>query len=202
MLDKAGARIDLGGIAKGYAVDVCYRKLRDIGARDVMINMGGNIRCMGRGRRHRPWTIGVQSPFERDRLVGTVALSDGMALATSGHYEKYVVIEGRRYAHVIDPRTGRPVQGMAGVTVLGSTAAEADALSTALFVAGLRESEAILANTPGASALFIPDEQPMRILVTPGMKEHFTPHPDIASCVRVTGKDEGTQGSTGRESPP
>ena len=79
MLVKPGMSIDLGGIAKGYAVDVCYRKLGETGARRVMVNLGGNIRCRGTAQKRRPWTIGVQSPFEPGRLLGTIALPDGMA---------------------------------------------------------------------------------------------------------------------------
>jgi thiamine biosynthesis lipoprotein len=186
-LDRPGMAVDLGGIAKGYAVDVAYRRLEELGAADAMVDLGGNIRCRGLARGEKPWSVGVRNPFARERILGTLLLTGGMAVATSGNYEQFFVIGGERYAHIIDPRSGYPVQGMAGVTVISKSAVEADAMSTALFVLGPRRSRPLLARLPDCHALFVPDRLPIEILITPGFKRFFTPRGEYASRVRDLG---------------
>jgi len=182
-LAKPGIAVDLGGIAKGYAVDACHAALVTRDAQQVMIDLGGNIRCIGAASGERKWRIGVRNPFNRDEIIGSIDLPGGMAVATSGNYERFVAIGGERFSHIIDPRTGYPVQGMAGVTALASTAVEADAMSTALFVLGPEQGRAALEATPGCRALYVPDEQPIRILLTPGMAPFFTPIPSLRNRV-------------------
>lgn len=182
-LDTPDMQLDLGGIAKGYAVDVCYRKLREMKAENIMINLGGNIRCHGTSRGNKPWKVGVRNPFDPHSIVGTISLTEGMAVATSGNYERFVTIGNERYAHIIDPRTGYPVRGMAGVTVVSASAVEADAMSTALFVLGIEESQGILNQMHDCHALFILDEQPLQIWVTHGFAQHFTPEPAFDNAV-------------------
>ena len=184
-LDRPGMVVDLGGIAKGYAVDVCCDLLRSRGARDFTVNLSGNMRCYGRPAPERPWRIGVRDPFDADGLLGSLDLENGMSVSTSGNYERFVMIDGHRYIHIIDPRTGRPVEGMAGVTVICPSAADADGLSTTLFVLGVEEGTKALRSVPGAEALFVPDRQPLEIDVTRGMTNAFHVRPDLAGCVRV-----------------
>jgi thiamine biosynthesis lipoprotein len=184
-LDQPGMVIDLGGIAKGYAVDFCGDLLRARGARDFTVNLAGNMRCFGRPSAERPWRIGVRDPFHSDDTLGLLDLEDGMAVSTSGNYERFVEIDGHRYAHIIDPRTGCPVEGMAGVTVLAPSAADADALSTALFVLGVEAGARAIAGVPGVEALFVPDRQPPEIFVTRGMSRVFHPREDTVNRVRV-----------------
>ncbi|MDD5706155.1 MAG: FAD:protein FMN transferase [Kiritimatiellae bacterium] len=173
----AGARLDLGGIAKGYAVDLAHERLRQAGCADFLIDLAGNMRAHGRpASRRRDWRVGVRNPFETTANVGVLTLRDGEALATSGNYERFVTIGGRRYAHIMDPRTGQPATGLVSVTVLAGSAMEADALSTALFVLGPEEGRALLAQHPGCEALFITDATPPRILLTPGAVSRFSPH--------------------------
>ncbi|MEI6972529.1 MAG: FAD:protein FMN transferase [bacterium] len=174
-LDLPGMQLDLGGIAKGYAVDVCYDRLVGMGITNVMVDLGGNIRCGGTpaaGR--RGWTIGVRSPFDPEVLVGELTLTDGMAVATSGNYEKFVTIRGKRYAHIMNPHTGYPVEGMAGVTVVSTSAVETDGMSTALFVLGFEKAQTAIGQLPNCHALFIPDRQPPIIRLTPGLHNLFT----------------------------
>jgi thiamine biosynthesis lipoprotein len=178
-----GMKLDLGGIAKGFAVDVAYEAVRDAGFQDALVDLGGNMRTLGHGRKGVPWTIGVRNPFDREDLVGVLRIPSGMAVATSGNYERFVTIAGKRYAHIFDPRTGRPVTGMAGVTVVSPTAVEADALSTSLFVLGPEASKPVLSCLSGNEAVFIPDEQPPRLIVTPGFRRHFTPAPEWAERI-------------------
>jgi thiamine biosynthesis lipoprotein len=184
-LDRAGMSVDLGGIAKGYAVDMCYDRLVESGAGDMIINLGGNIRCRGVPGSGRAWIIGVRNPFDSDVLVGRIHLPSGMATATSGNYERFVEIEGRTYAHIIDPRSGLPVSGMAGVTVVSPTAVEADAMSTALFVCGVEDGGKVLGGVPGTEALWIPDSQPVRVFVTRGFMEYFEPAAEFADVIEV-----------------
>jgi len=180
-----GTTLDLGGIAKGFAVDRCYDAVIESTPVNAIFNLGGNIRVHGKATPGRPWRIGVQHPFEEDRTLGALALESGMALATSGNYERFVRINGRRFAHIIDPRSGYPVEGMAGVTILSPTATEADALSTALFVIGIGDAAATLSRFPDSEALLVPDQQPVVIYVSKGMQAKFIPHPDFRDAVRL-----------------
>jgi thiamine biosynthesis lipoprotein len=181
---KPGMFVDLGGIAKGYAVDCVLDTLDATSYPDVLVDVGGNVACRGEARRGVPWRIGVRNPFNRDELIGVLRIPSYAAVATSGNYERFVEIEGRRYAHIIDPRSGRPVEGMASVTVISPDATESDALSTALFVAGLDEAKAVLARLPGNEAMFIPDKQPPIVIVTPGFRRVFDPLPEWAGRVK------------------
>lgn len=180
----AGATLDLGGIAKGFAVDRSYEAVIARHPVNAIFNLGGNLRVHGQATPDRPWRIGVQDPFAKDNTLGALALHSGMALATSGNYERFVIINGKRYAHIIDPRTGHPVEGMAGVTVLSHSATEADALSTALFVIGIADAAAILECFPGSEAILVPDRQPVEIYVSRGMQAQFTPHPEYRNAIR------------------
>ncbi|MFO7534812.1 MAG: FAD:protein FMN transferase [Kiritimatiellia bacterium] len=179
-LDGPGIRLDAGGIGKGYAVDRCWEALKRSGHGRFLMNLGGNMRAAGRPAGNRPWTVGVRHPFQADAILGKMRLEDGMAVATSGHYERFVTLDGVRYAHIMDPRTGLPVRGMAGVTVVASTAAEADVLSTALFILGPEMGMALLAQMGSrAEALFVPDRQPLEIQATPGLAALFEPLPGM-----------------------
>ena len=179
------ANIDLGGIAKGYAVDICYDELQKLNLKNYIVNIGGNLRVYGKATPNRPWTIGVRNPFDKNELIGKLKLPSGMALATSGNYERFEYIDGKRYAHIIDPRTGKPVTGMAGTTVLSSTAVETDAMSTALFVLGPDAGLAALKHTPDCCALFIPDKQPIEIIVTSAFAKLFESLPEYKEQVTV-----------------
>lgn len=185
-VDQAGVWVDLGGVAKGVAVDQLFEQLARSGVTDLMINLAGNMRVAGRARAgRRGWRIGVRDPFARDQILGVVELTGGMAVATSGNYERFVTIDGRRYAHILDPRSGWPVEGMAGVTVLAPTAGLADALSTALFVLGAEEGAALLAHYPEVSALFVRDRHPVLLEATPSFARRFEPLPEWRDAVRL-----------------
>jgi thiamine biosynthesis lipoprotein len=139
------------------------------------VNLGGNIRCSGKPRDQGAWRVGVRHPFKPDSLVGTFEISKGLATATSGNYERFVEIDGKRYAHILDPRTGQPVMGMAGVTVVCTNATMADAMSTALYVMGMKDGMSILRDMPDCAALFIPDKEPIELWATPAFKKRFAP---------------------------
>lgn len=182
-LDQNGVEINLGGIAKGYGVDVCCHQLQGRGIRNVLINLGGNIRCLGYAHDQEPWKIGVRNPFRPKRMLGTLRLSNGQSVATSGNYERFVTINRRRYAHIIDPRTGYPVEGIASVTVISPSAVEADALSTALFVQGIKEGLNTLKKADSCDALFVPDKKPIEVWVTEGFARQFDADASVSNRI-------------------
>ncbi len=179
-----GMQLDLGGIAKGYAVDLAFRTLRERGENDFLINLAGNMRAHGRPEPSRSgWRIGVRNPFADGTWLGTIVLDDGEGIATSGSYERYVLINGVRHGHILDPRAGRPVAGMISVTVVATSAMEADALSTALFVLGPEAGRDLLRSHPGCGAVFVPDAHPRRLRITRGLMKRFQPEPAWASVI-------------------
>lgn len=128
--------IDLSAIAKGYAVDVVAEALSGAGIENYLVEIGGEIRGAGRRLDGRPWRVGVEVPGSGLDVREVLELED-RSLATSGDYRKYFVVEGKRYSHVIDPRTGMPaLDAPASVSVVMQTCMEADALATALMVMG------------------------------------------------------------------
>lgn len=149
-----GMRIDLGGIAKGYAIDLAVTELMKGGIENALVNLGGNMYALGSPPGETAWEVGVRDPRDREGIVEILRLKN-RAVATSGNYEKFVQIGPDKYSHIMDPRTGVPVSGILSVTVTADTALETDALSTAFFVMGY-ENAADMRNGPGnVEALFI-----------------------------------------------
>ncbi len=186
-LPVKGMAVDLGGIAKGYAVDRAFDYCRGANIEDFLIDLSGNIRVCGRPQWGEKWEIGVRNPFDRSRIIGKVTLESGMALATSGSYERLVEIAGQRYSHIIDPKTGYPVTGTAGVTILCRDATTADGLSTSFVVVGLKGAGKLLQKNPSADELIVPDKFPLEIWLTPGFAKAFVPIPELAKAVRLLG---------------
>jgi FAD:protein FMN transferase len=170
-LPDKGMAVDVGGIAKGYAVDRAYDYCLSAGIRDFLIDFSGNVRAAGRPSRKQGWQIGVRDPFDGSSILGKINLPDGRAVATSGSYERFVEIAGERFSHVIDPRTGYPVAGTASVTVLCSDAVTADALSTAFFVAGLKGARELLDKVSPVELLVVPDRYPASLWRTMGFDD-------------------------------
>ncbi len=130
-------QIDLGGYAKGYALDRAARILKQQGIHNALINIGGNIMALGK-HGDRPWRVGIQHPRQPGPLA-MLALQDGEAIGTSGDYQRYFEVGGKRYCHLIDPRSGQPVQGVEAVTVItqgASAGVLSDVASKPLFIAG------------------------------------------------------------------
>ena len=173
-LARAGMELDLGGIGKGFAVDRAVDILKEAGVPSALVNFSGNLRAYGRPPRGRAWKFEVRHPREEGRAMAVVEFEEG-ALSTSGDYERRTTIrlEGKSYTHIVDPKSGRPVEGVASVTVFAPTATEADALSTAAFVMGPRAGAEFLAKRPGVQGLLVGCEpkSPSRLLppvLTPG----------------------------------
>ena len=125
---------DLGGFAKGYAIDQAIDRLQASGIENAIINAGGDLRVIGQ-HGDRPWRIGIRHPRENG-ILASIEVSGDTSVFTSGDYERFFEVEGKRYHHIIDPHTGYPANNTTSVTVIHSDAATADAAATALFVAG------------------------------------------------------------------
>ncbi len=165
----AGMNIGLGGIAKGYAIDRAGAVLREAGFDDWFVDGGGDVLVHGT-RNGVPWRVGIQDPrAERGTLLGVVNLKDA-ALASSGDYERYRIVNGVRYHHIIDPRTGRPASASIAVTVLAPTAEQGVVLDKGVFILGPAEGMA-LARKEGVEALLIDPAQ--RRYTTPGFARVF-----------------------------
>jgi len=145
VLRDADAALDLGGIAKGYAVDRAVAALRDWGIASALVNAGGDLYALGASADGEDWSIGVRDPRRADGLLATLRVRD-RAVATSGDYERFFTFAGRRYHHLLDPTTGEPrVCAMRSVTIAADTCMSADAAGTALFGSPRAEAERLLA---------------------------------------------------------
>jgi thiamine biosynthesis lipoprotein len=159
-----GMRLDLGGIAKGYAIDRAVQAMQTCGAIGGMVDIGGEIRCFGtpaKGKEH--WLIGLQDPSKTEDGLGTgepllvLKLTDA-AVATSGNYRRFVLIEGKKYSHIIDPKTGYSSDQLSSVTIISRNATDADALATAVSVMGTEKGLALIEKLPQTEAILIPSQ--------------------------------------------
>jgi thiamine biosynthesis lipoprotein len=151
----AGLAIDLDGIAPGWAVDRIADRLDALGIQDYLVELGGEVKARGRSPQRRTWRVAVETPLAGERRAQAVMELHDIGVSTSGDYREYRELAGRRISHTIDPRSGMPVaHGLASVTVVHESVAEADAWATALTVLGPEEGMA-LARRQGLAALFI-----------------------------------------------
>jgi thiamine biosynthesis lipoprotein len=152
--DRPGVELDLGGIAKGYAVDRVVDLLRRRGVGSALVNLGGSsVYGLGTPPGREAWEVGVQDPADPAKTALTVSLRD-RSLSVSGGYARSFEEDGVRYAHILNPRTGRPVRGILSIAVLTARATDGDALGDALFVQGLDGSRAFLERSHDTEALF------------------------------------------------
>ena len=136
-LKEAGMRIGFGGIGKGYAADWAKALLQQNGVQSGIVNAAGDLITWGAQPNGKPWTIAIADPNHKETPFSALNISN-MAIATSGNYEKYAVINGRKYSHTIDPKTGLPVTGIKSVSVISPSAEFADALATPITVMGAK----------------------------------------------------------------
>lgn len=142
-----GTKIDLGGIAVGYAVDRAISVLKANGVKNAIVDAGGDIYCLGKRPDGKKWQIGIRDPFRKNRVVKTLEIEDA-AVSTSGNYEKR--------GHIIDPATSRPVENnLVGVTMVAKDCITADALATAVFVLGKDEGEKLARGLNGVSIAYV-----------------------------------------------
>ncbi len=152
-LEKKGMRLDLGGIAKGYITDLGMAWLNSKGLHDVLINAGGDIRASS-GETSPDWRIGLRDPSGEGGLFARLSLRKG-AVVTSGTYERYFEEGDKRFAHIMDPETGRPVEGLLSATVIAEASFLADGLATAVMVMGRQDGIALLGRVTGAKGVLV-----------------------------------------------
>ncbi|WP_186312337.1 FAD:protein FMN transferase [Cereibacter sediminicola] len=188
--DNPAVQLDLGAFAKGAALDLAAEDLRAAGVQDAVLNAGGGVKVIGR-HGARPWRVAIRDPFQWG-AVAAVSLRPGEALHTSGNYERYFDEGGVRFSHIIDPRTGRPMQGIVSVSVLDPSGARADAAATALAVAGPVEWPQVAAAMGVRAVLMITDDG--SILATQAMHERLEPVPGgFPAPVRIVALPEGVR---------
>ena len=146
-------RMDLGGIAKLYILHAGLRTLKAHGIEHAMINGGGDVEVMGTTQ-GRPWRIGIRDPRAPQQLLGVVEATRGFVVS-SGDYERFFVMDGRRYHHILDPRTGYPTQGPRGVTLVGVELETVNGFSAAIMVLGAERGRALIAAAPGLEGLIV-----------------------------------------------
>jgi len=167
-------QIDLGAIGKGYAVDKALEIIRKCGIHNGCINLGGNIYVLGTPPGKNAWKIGVQHPRNRDEILGYLELKNE-ATATSGDYERFFEFNGKRYSHIINPQTGRPVSGTIATTIVAPTGTAVDALSTSVFVLGHEKGMELIKKIPNTDAMIAYEERDGKITIdmTEGFKDKF-----------------------------
>jgi thiamine biosynthesis lipoprotein len=161
-LKEKGMRIGFGGIGKGYAAERAKELLKSLGIKSGVVNASGDLTTWGLLPNGKPWTIGIANPDDKNQLFSHLEISD-MAIATSGNYEKYVIIDGEKYSHTINPKTGFPVKGIKSVTVICANAEVADALATPITVMGVKAGLYLVNQLKGVECIIIDDNNQLYI---------------------------------------
>jgi thiamine biosynthesis lipoprotein len=178
----AGGALDLGGVAKGWFADRGIRTMRARGFRRGLIELGGDLFAFDDRNLPVSFRIGVRDPERTDRMLGVLHFAGG-GVVTSGDYERGYEVAGRRYAHVIDPRTGVPVEGIRSVTLMAESGARADALATGVMVLGEREGLALVESLPGVEAILVVADATApggrRLIASSGLADRFEAAPPV-----------------------
>nr|HPM42468.1 FAD:protein FMN transferase [Candidatus Omnitrophota bacterium] len=169
---KEGVELDLGAVAKGYAVDRAAKVLKDLGIQNAVVSAGGDMYCMGMRSKEKRWKIGIQHPRDRSKVINNITVID-KGVDTSGDYERYFTIAGRRYSHIIDPKTGMPIgDNIVSATVVAPDSMMADVFATALCVSGKDGLE--IARSNGVDAmLIIKEDDSLNIHMTEDFKDKY-----------------------------
>ncbi|MGE4357638.1 MAG: FAD:protein FMN transferase [Candidatus Omnitrophota bacterium] len=169
-LNNPATKIDLGGIAKGYIVDRAIISLQNDGIKNALVNIGGDIFVLGEKNFRNPWQVGIQDPEDKEKIILTLRLKN-KAIATSGQYENFRGFSGKKLGHIIDPRTGYPVENeILSVTVVASDCLTADALATAIFVLGKEKAPALLKEFCADAIIITKTKKGKHIWISKGLK--------------------------------
>ncbi len=162
---KEGVRIDLGGIAKGYATDMAIAALKRSGIKNAIVNSGGDMYCLGRRNARELWRVGIQHPRRKDSLIASLALEDA-AVNTSGDYENFFKVGGKRFCHIIDPRTGMPVGSLpSSATIIAKNSTEAQSLAKVQMVLGAAEGAGVIEKNFAVDWIVISEEAEGRLSI-------------------------------------
>jgi len=174
--------LNFGAFAKGYAVDMSMQHLREMGISNAIFAVGGDVKSMGR-HGDRAWRVGIKHP-RQDNVIASIDMQGEEGISTSGDYERYFIYQGKRYNHILDPRTGYPAQGTQAVTVVHQNSGLADVAATALFVAGPDNWFELAKKLQLKLVMFIDENG--KVQVTPEMMKRITfSHPD-KTTIQVT----------------
>ncbi len=175
-------KLDFGGIAKGYAVDLAINKLKSLGIHNAIVNTGGDLRAIG-SKGQQPWRIGIRHPHQTTPLAFIETRGDE-AIFTSGDYERYFTYQEQRYHHIIDPRTGYPATGATSVTVICSNGLLADAAATALLIAGPEQWQKIALAMGIDQVMLIDQKGTVYITSKMAKRVHFMEEP-VLQIVKI-----------------
>jgi len=159
-LEKTGMKIGFGAIGKGYAADRAKALLINMGVSSGIINASGDLTTWGRKPDQSEWMVGITNPLNKTKFFSWLPLTD-KAIATSGNYEKKVIIDSVEYSHIIDPRTGYPVRGISSVSILSESAELSDALATSVFVLGVEKGLFLIDQLEGVECLIVDSDHQM-----------------------------------------
>jgi len=159
-LKEKGMRIGFGGIGKGYAAERAREVMKGLGVNSGIVNASGDLCAWGYQPDGQPWTVGIVNPNEKKEIFSWLSITD-MAVATSGNYEKYAMIDGKKYSHTIDPRTGLPVSGIKSVTIITTNAEIADAMATPVMIMGIYTGLDLINQMKNIEAIIIDDDDKM-----------------------------------------
>lgn len=166
-LKRDGVKITLGAVAKGFIVDEGIKVLKEAGVKNALINAGGDMYCLGEGSKDG-WRVGVRDPMDREKVTARFNARN-KGVATSGGYERFIDFGGKRFSHIIDPRTGRARENvLQSVTVLAETCAKADIFATAVYVIGPEKGLSLIENTKGVDCIIV--DESGRIYLSSGIK--------------------------------
>ena len=156
-LKNKGMKLGLGGIGQGYIADKIKALLQEKGCNSGLVNVSGDINTWGKQPNGNTWTVGIVNPMNKNKVFATFPLDDS-AVETSGSYEKYVTFNGKRYSHIIDPRTGYPASGIISVSVFAKQTELADALATGIFVMGVEVGLDLVNQLKGIECIIVDDK--------------------------------------------
>ncbi|MBW4360449.1 FAD:protein FMN transferase [Flavobacterium taihuense] len=156
-LKMEGMKLGLGGIGQGYIADKIHALLLSKGCNSGLVNVSGDIFAWGNQPNGKPWTVGIVNPMNKNKVFATFPLENS-AVETSGSYEKFVIFDGKRYSHIIDPRTGYPAMGVVSVSVFAKQTEIADALATGIFVLGVEVGLDLVNQLKGVECIIVDDK--------------------------------------------
>ena len=170
-LKNKGMKLGLGGIGQGYIADKIKVLLQVKGCKSGLVNVSGDINTWGKQPDNNSWTVGIVNPMNKNKVFATFPLDDS-AVETSGSYEKYVTFNGKRYSHIIDPRTGYPASGIVSVSVFAKQTEIADALATGIFVLGVEVGLDLINQLNGIGCIIVDDKGVIHTSKNIDIKKH------------------------------
>ena len=186
-----GMLLDLGGIAKGYAIDLAVEAMQKVGAVGGLVDVGGDIRCFGQPSKTKDtWLVGLQNPDVEDELLLVLKLRD-VTVATSGNYHRFALIDGKRYSHIINPQAGSSADELVSVSIVARTATAADALATAVSVLGREKGLELVDSMAETEAILVPAGETDELIHTDGVRQYVDttqPVPVYSTASKVVGR--------------